>query len=126
MIFDIITSIMLLLAGHEDIKKKQVSNIYFYLMIIISIIKKQNIDIYLIIYIIFLIIIKNIFDKNIGYGDIKILIGIGLVSGYEVSIISFILASSLSIIYMLLRKKKTVAFIPFISLSYICLINIKY
>ncbi len=125
MIFEILTVIVLIIASYEDIKRREVSNIYFYIMILLSRIAKQKIDLCLIIYIIFLIIIKNIFDKNIGYGDIKILIGIGFINGYEVSIISFILASIFSIVYMLISKKKKIAFIPFIVIGYILLILCK-
>ena len=56
--------------------------------------------------IIFLIIIKQIFDKNIGYGDIKIMIGLTLLYGSMIVLDTFILASIISIIYMDVTKKK--------------------
>ena len=112
MIYKIIVIIILILAEIEDYKKKEVSNVYFISLLFLGLFKGYIISFNTISTIIFLIIIKQIFDKNIGYGDIKIMIGLTLLYGSMIVLDTFILASIISIIYMDVTKKKKISFLP--------------
>lgn len=124
MIYKLLTALILIISAIEDYKKKEISNVYFFLLVILSIIKGVSLNFYNIITIIFLIFIKYIFDKYIGYGDIKIMIGLILLYNYEKVLYSFIIASIISIIYIKIFKKEKIAFLPFYNIIYILMMLI--
>ena len=66
--------------------------------------------------------IKYIFDSNIGYGDIKLMIGLVLLYGEECVLYSFAISSIVAYIYMKMIKKDRIAFLLIYNLCYILLL----
>ena len=122
MIYKIICCLILIACAYEDIKTKEVSNIYALILIVLSLIKGFNITFNMAITIIFLIIVKHIFDANIGYGDIKIMIGLIFMYGEWYVLYSFIISAIISYIYMKIKKKESISFLPVFNAIYIILL----
>ena len=102
----------------EDIETKEVSNIYALLLTILTLIKGLNITFNMTITMIFLIAIKNVFDKYIGYGDIKLMISLVLFGGEEYVLYSFAVSAIVAYIYMKTKKKNRISFLPIFNVVY--------
>ena len=118
MIYKIICCLILIVSAYEDIKTKEVSNIYALLLTILTLIKGLNITFNMTITMIFLIAIKNVFDKYIGYGDIKLMISLVLFSGEEYVLYSFAVSAIVAYIYMKIKKKDRISFLPIFNVVY--------
>lgn len=118
MIYKIICCLILIVSAYEDIKTKEVSNIYALLLTILTLIKGLNITFNMTITIIFLIAIKNVFDKYIGYGDIKLMISLVLFGGEEYVLYSFAVSAIVVYIYMKTKKKDRISFLPIFNVVY--------
>ena len=118
MIYKIICCLILIVSAYEDIKTKEVSNIYALLLIILTLIKGLNITFNMTITMIFLIAIKNVFDKYIGYGDIKLMISLVLFGGEEYVLYSFAVSAIVAYIYMKTKKKDRIPFLPIFNVVY--------
>lgn len=118
MIYKIICCLILIVSAYEDIKTKEVSNIYALLLIILTLIKGLNITFNMTITIIFLIAMKNVFDKYIGYGDIKLMISLVLFGGEEYVLYSFAVSAIVAYIYMKTKKKDRISFLPIFNVVY--------
>ena len=118
MIYKIICCLILIVSAYEDIKTKEVSNIYAPLLTILTLIKGLNITFNMTITMIFLIAVKNVFDKYIGYGDIKLMISLVLFSGEEYVLYSFAVSAIVAYIYMKIKKKDRISFLPIFNVVY--------
>ena len=118
MIYKIICCLILIVSAYEDIKTKEVSNIYALLLTILTLIKGLNITFNMTITMIFLIAIKNVFDKYIGYGDIKLMISLVLFGGEEYVLYSFAVSAIVAYIYMKTKKKNRISFLPIFNVVY--------
>lgn len=118
MIYKIICCLILIVSAYEDIKTKEVSNIYALLLTILTLIKGLNITFNMVITMLFLIAIKNVFDKYIGYGDIKLMISLVLFGGEEYVLYSFAVSAIVAYIYMKTKKKDRISFLPIFNVVY--------
>jgi len=113
---------ILLISSYIDIKSKDV---YLINNLIIFILGLLNINDNLISHLLGLIIplillIIYIFDSSlIGLGDIEFLVASSFYLGYKYAIYQIFIASLLGIVYILISKRKEIAFIPFLSIGFI-------
>jgi leader peptidase (prepilin peptidase)/N-methyltransferase len=72
----------------------------------------------LLVYILYLLFYGVCKEEGMGMGDVKLLFMLGLYSGTYRGLMILFCASLLGSVYMLLRKKRMIAFGPFLSLAF--------
>lgn len=69
-----------------------------------------------------LVIINNIYEEIIGYGDIEFISAVGGIIGiYDLNIM-LLISSFIALVYILITRKKVIPLIPFLSIGLIIIL----